>query len=202
MPRKKKEEAPIRQESVQKLALEDIMADRFGRYSKYIIQERALPDARDGLKPVQRRILYAMYEAKNTFDHPYHKSAKTVGNVIGNYHPHGDISVYDAMVRMSQDWKITTPLVDMQGNNGSIDDDPAAAMRYTEARLAKISNYMLADIDRKTVEWAPNFSDEKMEPTVLPARFPNLLINGISGIAAGAKQRRLSPGSSGSGSHS
>ena len=185
MPRKKKEEAPIRQESVQKLALEDIMADRFGRYSKYIIQERALPDARDGLKPVQRRILYAMYEAKNTFDHPYHKSAKTVGNVIGNYHPHGDTSVYDAMVRMSQDWKITTPLVDMQGNNGSIDDDPAAAMRYTEAGLAKISNYMLADIDRKTVEWAPNFSDEKMEPTVLPARFPNLLINGISGIAAG-----------------
>lgn len=184
MARKKKEE--IEETGVVRtLSLEDIMAERFARYSKSIIQERALPDARDGLKPVQRRILYAMYEAKNTFDHPYHKSAKTVGNVIGNYHPHGDSSVYDAMVRMSQDWKITTPLVDMQGNNGSIDDDPAAAMRYTESRLAKIANYLLMDIDRKTVEWTPNFSDDKMEPTVLPARFPNLLINGISGIAAG-----------------
>lgn len=171
--------------TVLKNSLEDIMADRFARYSKYIIQERALPDARDGLKPVQRRILYAMYEDGNTFNKPYHKSAKTVGNVIGNYHPHGDSSVYDAMVRMSQNWKITNPLIDMQGNNGSIDDDPAAAMRYTEARLAKISDYLLQDIDKDTVEWAPNFSDEKMEPTVLPARFPNLLVNGISGIAAG-----------------
>ncbi|WP_304647819.1 DNA gyrase subunit A, partial [uncultured Dubosiella sp.] len=185
MAKKKKETQETVEESVRKLTLEDIMADRFARYSKYIIQERALPDARDGLKPVQRRILYAMYEAKNTYDRPYHKSAKTVGNVIGNYHPHGDSSVYDAMVRMSQDWKITTPLVDMQGNNGSIDDDPAAAMRYTESRLARIANYLLMDIDRKTVEWTPNFSDEKLEPTVLPARFPNLLINGISGIAAG-----------------
>lgn len=165
--------------------LEDIMADRFARYSKYIIQERALPDARDGLKPVQRRILYAMYEDGNTYNKPYHKSAKTVGNVIGNYHPHGDSSVYDAMVRLSQNWKITNPLVDMQGNNGSIDDDPAAAMRYTEARLSEMANHLLQDIDKKTVEWAPNFSDEKMEPTVLPAGFPNLLINGISGIAAG-----------------
>ena len=168
-----------------KNSLEDIMADRFARYSKYIIQERALPDARDGLKPVQRRILYAMYEDGNTYNKPYHKSAKTVGNVIGNYHPHGDSSVYDAMVRMSQNWKITNPLIDMQGNNGSIDDDPAAAMRYTEARLAKISDYLLQDIDKDTVEWAPNFSDEKMEPIVLPARFPNLLVNGITGIAAG-----------------
>ena len=165
--------------------LEDIMSDRFARYSKYIIQERALPDARDGLKPVQRRILYAMYEDGNTFNKPYRKSAKTVGNVIGNYHPHGDSSVYEAMVRLSQNWKITNPLVDMQGNNGSIDDDPAAAMRYTEARLSEISSYLLEDIDKDTVEWAPNFSDEKLEPTVLPARYPNLLTNGISGIASG-----------------
>ena len=146
--------------------LEEIMGDRFGRYSKYIIQDRALPDARDGLKPVQRRILYAMYEDGNTYERPYRKSAKTVGNVIGNYHPHGDISVYEAMVRMSQEWKITRPLIDMQGNNGSIDDDPAAAMRYTEARLSKIADYMLKDIDKDTVLWAPNFDDEKMEPTV------------------------------------
>lgn len=165
--------------------LEDIMSDRFARYSKYIIQERALPDARDGLKPVQRRILYAMYEDGNTFNKPYRKSAKTVGNVIGNYHPHGDCSVYEAMVRLSQNWKITNPLVDMQGNNGSIDDDPAAAMRYTEARLSEISSYLLEDIDKDTVEWAPNFSDEKLEPTVLPARYPNLLTNGITGIASG-----------------
>ena len=180
-----KKKIELVQENIRKYSLEDIMADRFSRYSKYIIQERALPDARDGLKPVQRRILYAMYEAGNTWNKPYHKSAKTVGNVIGNYHPHGDSSVYDAMVRLSQDWKITTPLVDMQGNNGSIDDDPAAAMRYTEARLAKISDYLLQDIEKDTVEWAPNFSDEKMEPTVLPARYPNLLVNGITGIAAG-----------------
>ena len=180
---KKKEE--VIEQIILKNSLEDIMADRFARYSKYIIQNRALPDARDGLKPVQRRILYAMYEAGNTYNKPYHKSAKTVGNVIGNYHPHGDTSVYDAMVRLSQNWKITNPLVDMQGNNGSIDDDPAAAMRYTEARLSKIADYLLDDINKDTVEWAPNFSDEKLEPTVLPARYPNLLVNGITGIAAG-----------------
>lgn len=165
--------------------LEEIMGDRFGRYSKYIIQDRALPDARDGLKPVQRRILYAMYVDGNTWDKGYRKSAKTVGLVIGNYHPHGDISVYDAMVRMSQEWKIRTPQIDMQGNNGSIDDDPAAAMRYTEARLGKISEYLLKDIEKDTVLWAPNFDDTDMEPTVLPARYPNLLVNGITGIAAG-----------------
>ncbi|WP_289757534.1 DNA gyrase subunit A, partial [Faecalibaculum rodentium] len=170
---------------VRTLPLEEILSDRFARYSKYIIQERALPDARDGLKPVQRRILYAMQESGNTWDKPYHKSAKTVGNVIGNYHPHGDSSVYDAMVRLSQDWKMNFPLIDMQGNNGSIDDDPAAAMRYTEARLAPVTGMLLQDIDKDTVEWAPNFSDEKMEPTVLPARYPNLLTMGISGIAAG-----------------
>lgn len=175
----------VEEHHILKNSLEDIMADRFARYSKYIIQERALPDARDGLKPVQRRILYAMYEDGNTNNKPYRKSAKTVGNVIGNYHPHGDSSVYDAMVRLSQSWKIADPLIDMQGNNGSIDDDPAAAMRYTEARLSKLSDYLLQDIEKDTVEWAPNFSDEKMEPTVLPARYPNLLVNGITGIAAG-----------------
>ncbi len=166
-------------------SLEEIMSDRFGRYSKYIIQERALPDARDGLKPVQRRILYSMYHEGNTYDHPHRKSAKTVGNVIGNYHPHGDTSVYDAMVRLSQDWKIRMPLVDMHGNNGSIDDDPPAAMRYTEARLAKISNTMLEDLDKDTVPFAPNFDDTENEPTVLPSRFPALLVNGATGIAAG-----------------
>ncbi|MBR3310584.1 MAG: DNA topoisomerase IV subunit A [Solobacterium sp.] len=165
--------------------LEDIMSDRFGRYAKYIIQERALPDARDGLKPVQRRILYAMYHDGNTWDHPYRKSAKTVGLVIGNYHPHGDISVYDAMVRMSQDWKVRLPLIDMHGNNGSIDDDPAAAMRYTEVRLAKVTQVMEDDLDKNTVEMTPNFDDTENEPTVLPVPFPVMLVNGATGIAAG-----------------
>ena len=165
--------------------LEDIMGDRFGRYAKYIIQERALPDARDGLKPVQRRILYAMYHDGNTWDHPYRKSAKTVGLVIGNYHPHGDTSVYDAMVRMSQDWKVRLPLIDMHGNNGSIDDDPAAAMRYTEVRLAKVTQVMEDDLDKNTVEYTPNFDDTENEPTVLPVPFPVMLVNGATGIAAG-----------------
>ena len=165
--------------------LEDIMSDRFGRYAKYIIQERALPDARDGLKPVQRRILYAMYHDGNTWDHPYRKSAKTVGLVIGNYHPHGDTSVYEAMVRMSQDWKVRLPLIDMHGNNGSIDDDPAAAMRYTEVRLAKVTQVMEDDLDKDTVEMAPNFDDTENEPTVLPVPFPVMLVNGATGIAAG-----------------
>lgn len=183
--KKKENTAPVKEPSLVISPLEDIMGERFGRYSKYIIQERALPDARDGLKPVQRRILYAMYHDGNTFDHQHRKSAKTVGLVIGNYHPHGDISVYDAMVRMSQDWKIRMPLIDMHGNNGSIDDDPAAAMRYTEARLAKIAGTMLEDIDKDTVLFAPNFDDTENEPTVLPARFPVLLVNGATGIAAG-----------------
>ena len=165
--------------------LEDIMGSGFGRYAKYIIQERALPDARDGLKPVQRRILYAMYHDGNTWDHPYRKSAKTVGLVIGNYHPHGDSSVYDAMVRMSQDWKVRLPLIDMHGNNGSIDDDPAAAMRYTEVRLAKVTQVMEDDLDKNTVEMAPNFDDTDTEPTVLPVPFPVMLVNGATGIAAG-----------------
>ena len=165
--------------------LEDIMGSGFGRYAKYIIQERALPDARDGLKPVQRRILYAMYHDGNTWDHPYRKSAKTVGLVIGNYHPHGDTSVYDAMVRMSQDWKVRLPLIDMHGNNGSIDDDPAAAMRYTEVRLAKVTQIMEDDLDKDTVEMTPNFDDTENEPTVLPVPFPVMLVNGATGIAAG-----------------
>ncbi len=165
--------------------LNDLISDRYGDYAKYIIQERALPDVRDGLKPVQRRILYAMYKDGNTSDKPYRKSAKTVGLVIGNYHPHGDSSVYEAMVRLSQSWKINCPLIQMHGNNGSIDDDPAAAMRYTEARLASISEELLADIDKNTINWVANFDDTENEPTVLPARFPNLLINGSTGIAAG-----------------
>ena len=165
--------------------LEDIVGERFGRYSKYIIQERALPDVRDGLKPVQRRILYAMYHDKNFFDKPYRKSAKTVGLVIGNYHPHGDISVYDAMVRLSQSWKMNMPLIDMQGNNGSIDDDPAAAMRYTEARISKLSHRLLDNIDEEVVPFVLNFDDMTTEPSVLPARYPNLLVNGATGIAAG-----------------
>jgi topoisomerase IV subunit A len=167
------------------LNLEDVMSDRFGRYSKYIIQDRALPDVRDGLKPVQRRILYAMYKEGNLFERPHRKSAKTVGLVIGNYHPHGDSSVYDAMVRMSQNWKMRECLIDMHGNNGSIDDDPAAAMRYTEARLAKISNELIGDLDKDTVNFVYNFDDTELEPTVFPARFLNILVNGASGIAAG-----------------
>ncbi|SIT81010.1 DNA topoisomerase IV subunit A [Edaphobacillus lindanitolerans] len=169
----------------QDLPLEEVIGDRFGRYSKYIIQDRALPDARDGLKPVQRRILYAMHQEGNTNDKPFRKSAKTVGNVIGNYHPHGDSSVYEAMVRMSQDWKLRHPLIEMHGNNGSLDGDPAAAMRYTEARLSAIASEMLRDIGKRTVEFVPNYDDNETEPTVLPARLPNLLVNGSTGIAAG-----------------
>lgn len=167
------------------LPLEEVIGDRFGRYSKYIIQDRALPDARDGLKPVQRRILYAMHTDGNTFDKNFRKAAKTVGNVIGNYHPHGDSSVYEAMVRMSQDWKVRNVLIEMHGNNGSIDGDPPAAMRYTEARLSPIASELLRDIDKNTVEFVPNFDDTSKEPVVLPAMFPNLLVNGSTGISAG-----------------
>lgn len=161
------------------------MGERFGRYSKYIIQERALPDIRDGLKPVQRRILYSMNKDGNTFDKGYRKSAKSVGNIMGNFHPHGDSSIYDAMVRMSQDWKNREILVEMHGNNGSMDGDPPAAMRYTEARLSEMAGYLLADIEKKTVPFAWNFDDTEKEPTVLPAAFPNLLVNGATGISAG-----------------
>ncbi len=166
-------------------SLEEIMGERFGKYSKYIIQDRAIPDVRDGLKPVQRRILFSMYKERNTFEKPYKKSARAVGDVMGKYHPHGDSSIYDAIVRMSQDWKMREPFVDMQGNNGSIDGDSAAASRYTEARLSKISNEMLRDIDKNTVNFAPNYDDTLLEPTVLPSRFPNLLVNGTTGISAG-----------------
>lgn len=171
--------------NVQNMSLEDIMGDRFGRYSKYIIQERALPDIRDGLKPVQRRILYSMNKDGNTFDKGFRKSAKSVGNVMGNFHPHGDSSIYDAMVRMSQDWKNRATLIEMHGNNGSMDGDPPAAMRYTEARLSEIAGYLLHDIDKDTVPFAWNFDDTEKEPTVLPAAFPNLLVNGATGISAG-----------------
>lgn len=167
------------------LPLEEVIGDRFGRYSKYIIQERALPDVRDGLKPVQRRILYAMHEDRNTHDNNFRKSAKTVGTVIGNYHPHGDSSVYEAMVRLSQDWKVRNVLIEMHGNNGSIDGDPPAAMRYTEARLSSISSELLRDIDKQTVDFIPNFDDTNEEPVVLPAKFPNLLVNGSTGISSG-----------------
>ena len=172
-------------EKIYNYSLEEIMGERFGRYSKYIIQDRAIPDVRDGLKPVQRRILYAMYIGHNTYDKPYRKSAKTVGDVIGSFHPHGDTSIYDAMVRLSQDWKIKNPMIDMHGNNGSIDGDSPAAYRYTEARLSKISSELLKDIEKNTVKFAPNFDDTVMEPTVLPAKFPNLLVNGTTGISAG-----------------
>ena len=184
MPKKKTETEEII-EKIFDYTLEDIMGERFGSYSKYIIQDRAIPDARDGLKPVQRRILYSMHKEKNTYDRGYRKSAKTVGDVIGNYHPHGDTSIYDAMVRMSQPWKTRLPYIDMHGNNGSIDGDSPAAYRYTEARLSKISNEMLRDIDKNTVEFAPNFDDTTVEPTVLPARFPALLVYGAQGISAG-----------------
>lgn len=167
------------------LPLEEVIGDRFGRYSKYIIQERALPDARDGLKPVQRRILFAMHEEKNTHDKMFRKSAKTVGTVIGNYHPHGDSSVYEAMVRLSQSWKVRNALVEMHGNNGSVDGDSPAAMRYTEARLSRISAELLRDIDKETVDHIPNFDETAMEPVVLPAKFPNLLVNGSTGISSG-----------------
>ncbi|ADG41359.1 DNA topoisomerase IV subunit A [Leuconostoc kimchii IMSNU 11154] len=170
---------------ITELSLEAVMGERFGRYSKYIIQERALPDIRDGLKPVQRRILFAMDQDGNTYDHPYRKSAKSVGNVMGNFHPHGDSSIYEAMVRLSQDWKVREPLIDMNGNNGSIDNDPAAAMRYTEARLSKIAGEMMADLGQETVDMVLNFDDTTYEPTVLPSRIPSLFINGATGISAG-----------------
>jgi len=166
-------------------SLEEIMGERFGRYSKYIIQDRAIPDVRDGLKPVQRRILYSMYKEKNTYDKPYRKSARSVGDIMGKFHPHGDSSIYDALVRLSQPWKSNTPFVDMHGNNGSIDGDSPAAMRYTEARLSKIAMEMLKDIDKDTVIFAPNYDDSLLEPTILPAKFPNLLVNGTTGISAG-----------------
>lgn len=192
MPRKKKEEktneiedTKTGQSRVLKEELAPVMGSRFGRYSKYIIQDRALPDVRDGLKPVQRRVLYSMFHEGNRSEKAYRKSAKTVGNVIGNYHPHGDSSVYEAMSRLAQDWKMRHCLVDMHGNKGSIDGDSPAAMRYTEARLAKIAEELLFDIDKETVDMVWNFDDTEKEPTVLPSSYPNILVNGATGISAG-----------------
>ena len=173
------------QQQIQELTLEEVMGDRFGRYSKYIIQERALPDIRDGLKPVQRRILYSMHKDGNTYEKAFRKSAKSVGNIMGNYHPHGDSSIYDAMVRMSQEWKLREVLIEMHGNNGSMDGDPPAAMRYTEARLSQLSGELLKDIEKETVDFVWNFDDTEKEPVVLPAQYPNLLVNGSTGISAG-----------------
>ena len=172
-------------EKFQELRLEEALGDRFGRYSKYIIQERAIPDIRDGLKPVQRRILYGMHALKVTSNQPYKKSARIVGEVMGKYHPHGDSSIYEALVRMSQTWKMGVVLIDMHGNNGSIDGDGPAAMRYTETRLSKNAVYLFKDIDKQSVQFIPNFDDEEVEPIVLPARFPNLLVNGCMGISSG-----------------
>lgn len=183
-----KKKATETKEVIEKIfdySLEEIMGERYGRYSKYIIQDRAIPDVRDGLKPVQRRILYSMYREKHTYDRPYVKSARSVGDIMGKYHPHGDSSIYDAMVRMSQWWKQNTVYIDMHGNNGSMDGDSPAAMRYTEARLSKVSMELLRDLDKDTIVWAPNFDDTLLEPTVLPAKFPNLLVNGANGISAG-----------------
>src|SRR5699024_11088986 len=177
-------EATIMAENIQNLKLEDVLGDRFGRYSKYVIQDRAIPDVRDGLKPVQRRILYAMFREGNTFDKNYRKSAKAVGNVIGNYHPHGESSIYDAMVRLGQGWKMREELIMIHGNIGSMDGDPPAAMRYTEAKLAELSNEMLRDINKNTVDFMNNFDDTDVEPTVMPSRFPNILVNGSTGISA------------------
>lgn len=172
-------------EKIIEASLEDVVSERFARYSKYIIQDRALPDARDGLKPVQRRILYAMQQMGMFHNKPYKKSARIAGEVMGKYHPHGDSSIYEAMVRLSQDFKMNVPLIDMHGNNGSIDGDSAAAMRYTEARLSKAAEAILMDIDKRTVPFVPNFDDEELEPVVLPSKFPNLLVNGATGISAG-----------------
>ncbi|MCC3161170.1 MAG: DNA topoisomerase IV subunit A, partial [Mollicutes bacterium PWAP] len=174
-----------KKENIIVMSLDDVMGDRFGKYSKYIIQDRAIPDSRDGLKPVQRRILFSMNELRLFHDKDYKKSARVVGEVIGKYHPHGDSSIYEAMIRMSQDWKTNMPLIDVHGNNGSIDNDPPAAMRYTEARLSKISQQLLQDIDKEAVRFSPNFDDSEKEPTILPSLFPNLLVNGSRGIAAG-----------------
>ncbi len=186
MAKKKVEQVITTPENIEESVVEEVMSSCFGRYSKYILQERAVPDVRDGLKPVQRRIIYTMYLEGNTSNKPTRKCARTVGAVIGRFHPHGDTSVYEAMVRLSQDWKMRVPLIDFQGNNGSIDGDGAAAYRYTEARLAEITDQLVLDLNKKTVDMELNFDDQELEPTVLPSRFPNLLVNGSSGIAMGA----------------
>ena len=177
--------APITRERILPRLIDDEIKESFINYSMSVIVSRALPDVRDGLKPVHRRVLYAMNELGLVPGRPYKKSATVVGDVLGKYHPHGDSSVYDALVRMVQDFSLRYPLVDGQGNFGSVDGDPAAAYRYTEARLTRVAMEMLADIDKNTVDFTPNFDDRLMEPSVLPSAVPNLLVNGSSGIAVG-----------------
>jgi DNA gyrase subunit A len=172
-------------EKIIPINIEDEMKTAYIDYSMSVIVSRALPDVRDGLKPVHRRVLFGMLDLGVLHNRPYKKSARIVGEVLGKYHPHGDASVYDTMVRMAQDWSLRYMLVDGQGNFGSIDGDPPAAMRYTEVRFRKIAEEMLADIDKDTVDFRPNFDDSLTEPTVLPSRIPNLLMNGASGIAVG-----------------
>ena len=183
MARKKEEVVEIINEKISVEPLEDVMGDRYATYAKYVIQDRAIPDVRDGLKPVQRRIIFSMYKSGNTFNKPTKKCAHTVGAVMGTFHPHGDTSIYEALARMSQDWKVRYPLIDFQGNNGSIDGDSPAAYRYTESRLSELSNELVRDIEKKTVDMQLNFDDTEFEPVVLPSRFPNLLCNGTEGIA-------------------
>ncbi len=173
-------------ENIVESPLSDVLVGAFNRYAKEVITDRAIPDARDGLKPVQRRIIFSMFDQGMVYSKPTIKCATIVGNIMGHYHPHGDSSIYDALVHLSQTWKMEAPLVDFQGNNGSIDDDPAAAYRYTEARLSKLSEFLVKDIDKDTVKMVPTFDDKRLEPTVLPARYPNLLVNGTSGIAVGS----------------
>src|SRR6186997_2061014 len=172
-------------EKIIRINIEDEMKSAYIDYSMSVIVSRALPDVRDGLKPVHRRVLYGMLDLGVLHNRPHKKSARIVGEVLGKYHPHGDASVYDTMVRMAQDWSLRYILVDGQGNFGSIDGDSPAAMRYTEARLRRIAEELLADINKDTVDFQPNFDDSLTEPTVLPAKFPNLLVNGSSGIAVG-----------------
>lgn len=178
---KQQEEEIVENISVE--SLDGVMGDRYAVYAKYVIQDRAIPDVRDGLKPVQRRIIFSMYQNGNTFDKPTKKCAKIVGDVMGRFHPHGDTSIYDALVRLSQSWKMSMPLVTFQGNNGSIDNDPAAAYRYTEAKLNEFSETLISDIEKNTVDMTLNFDDTEFEPVVLPCRYPNLFVNGSEGIA-------------------
>src|ERR1700736_269722 len=167
------------------ISLEEEMRRSYLDYAMSVIVGRALPDVRDGLKPVHRRVLYAMHELSNDWNKPYKKSARVVGDVIGKYHPHGDVAVYDTIVRMAQPFSMRYLLVDGQGNFGSVDGDAPAAMRYTEVRMAKVANELLADIEKETVTFQPNYDESLSEPTVLPARIPNLLVNGSDGIAVG-----------------
>src|SRR6476620_4689306 len=177
--------APNNRERILPRLIDEEIKESFINYSMSVIVSRALPDVRDGLKPVHRRVLYAMNELGLVPGRPYKKSATVVGDVLGKYHPHGDSSVYDALVRMVQDFSLRYPLVDGQGNFGSVDGDPAAAYRYTEAKLTRIAMEMLADIDKNTVDFAPNFDDRLEEPSVLPSGIPNLVVTGSSGIAVG-----------------